>query len=69
VSEHAALGAIPAQLSGVAQAAVDATYKQPCASMLHVAMVWASWHCVPLAVQRVATQVQDAPASPTAHVW
>jgi len=39
VSEHAALGVVPAQLSGVAQAAVDATYKQPCASVLHVATV------------------------------
>ncbi|MCL2449308.1 MAG: hypothetical protein FWD17_10195 [Polyangiaceae bacterium] len=68
VDEHAALGAAPAQLSGAAHAVVDATYRQPWASALHVATFCASWHTVPLPAQRLAAHVQDAPATPTAHV-
>jgi len=68
VSEHAAFGAVPAQLSGDTHAVVDATYGQPSASVLHVAMFWASWHTVPLAAQRLATQVQVTPAPPAVQV-
>jgi len=70
VSEHAAFGAVPPQLSGAAQAIVDATYRQPWASVLHVSTVslFPGSHTVPLAVQGLAMHVHDAPASPVEQV-
>ena len=69
VDEHAADGALPAQLSGGVQVEVDATCRQELESIAHVATVCASWHSVPGCVQMESGQVHDAFPFETTHDW
>ena len=69
VDEHAADGALPAQLNGGVQAEVDATCRHEFESVAQVATVCPSWHSVPGWVQIEAGQLHDASPLETAHVW
>jgi hypothetical protein len=70
VGEHAAFGALPPQTGfGEAHGVVEATWRQPFESVMHVASVDLSWHTVPASVHGLALHVHDAPASPEVHVW
>jgi hypothetical protein len=68
VDEHAADGALPAQLRGGVHGEVDATYKQELESVAQVATVCPSWHRVPGCVQIELKQVHDAFPLETAHI-
>jgi len=68
VDEHAADGALPAQLSGGVHGEVDATYRQALESVAQVATVCPSWQRVPGCVQIEPRQVHAAFPLETAHV-
>jgi hypothetical protein len=69
VAAHAAFGACPEHVSGEVHVFVVATWRQPSASVAHVATVRLPWHTVPAWEQTLPTHVHDAPASPPVHAW
>src|SRR3974390_2192021 len=69
VDEHAAFGWLPEQHCVPGHVDVEATYRHPIESTMHVASVFPPWHAVPAAVQSEELHVHAAELPAPLHVW